>query len=167
MEVDDNYNRDGGLIQPAHVLGWVSHTYDSLGRRYRYQSAAYYTDALGHNFVAALVTNARIAPFHTPTYQGGAMAPATRDGQGSSIVLLDYGNGTTATQTDGYISSQAGNGGFDLETLSTFKSYVSSLANPKFDQSLTPANKVTLPLRNPRYMSVYTSGTQGASVQGA
>ena len=164
VEVDDNYNSAGTLIQPAHVLGWVSHTYDGLGRKYRYQSAAYYTDALGHNFVAALVNNARIAPFHTPTYQGGTMAPASRDGQGSSIVLLDYGT-VAGIQTDGYIASQPGNGGFDLETLSTFQSFVNPSPNPKFDQSLSSANKVTVPLRNPRYMSVYTSGTQGASVQ--
>ena len=85
VEISDVYDSKFNLIK-NHVLSWVSHTHDIQGREYRYAGAGYYSvyykDADGtarnHYFVAALVTNKRIAPVPTANATTGALARPTR-----------------------------------------------------------------------------------------
>ena len=97
VEVDDMYSEVGGVLTPVpndfHALHWVTHTYDQLGRKYRYVSAAPYTDQYGHPGVVAAVSNLQIAPLISTTYAGNSVAildSAAKDSPGSSVVVFSY-----------------------------------------------------------------------------
>jgi hypothetical protein len=122
LEVDDVYTENingtlaiaqetepsGAVIQLTHILHWVTHTYDQLGREYRYVSAAPYTDAAGNPGVVAAIANKQIAPLNeqftptTGTFAGDQIPildAASKDGVGSTVVVF---SSNTATGGSGY-----------------------------------------------------------------
>lgn len=137
VEVSDFYDANSQPIpNRQHLLTWISHTHDIQARQYRYGSAAYYAvaypDTSGttatHYFVAALVTNKRIAPVPAANVTTGALAPANQDTNGGSIVLLNY-DATNTSSTNGYIASAT---------------------------STLQAGGQTVQIRNPRYLQPYS-----------
>lgn len=100
IEIDDKYT-NGAIANAAtdyHYVAWVSHTFDQAGRRYRYISAQLLTVPTANGtsyYVLGGVANANVAPMVT---SGGTvqLAPANQDGPGSSLLLLNYGQTSTA-----------------------------------------------------------------------
>ena len=112
-----------------HTLTWVSHTADRNGRAYRYGSATYYGAGGGTpTFIAAAVTNTRIAPLAA----GGGLSPASGDAPGGSIVLFSY---ASSALTGVYTSfqTQAGTAASPTTTLV-------SVLNPRFLSVFAPAS---------------------------
>ena len=161
VEISDTYNNKGALLGLPHQLTWVSHTFDSLGRKYRYQSASYYTDQSGNQFVAALVTNARISQRISPglTPPLGQQNNAAQDGQGASIVLMDYAN--SATQASGYISYRQVAGNWQMQVTSQLAAPLQSDGQFSFNNG--PLTQI--PLHNPRFLQVYTNVVAGTITQ--
>ncbi|MBV9850322.1 MAG: PQQ-binding-like beta-propeller repeat protein [Armatimonadetes bacterium] len=178
LEVVDAYDAQGRPVGPPHNLVWLSHTFDRQGRRYRYAGASYFTAPGGKQYVAALVTNARLAqPPPATDPATGSLGPAVADAPGSSIVLLDYDplNALGVPFTPGAPETGFGaNGqadGFISHAISTYNVY---LINGQFDingapKQTPPATPGGIPgmtsatgqltqvyLRNPRFLQTYT-----------
>lgn len=88
VEVTDVLDAAGHVTPTgSHILTWASHTADQGGRAYRFGSATYYGAGGGTpTFIAAAVTNTRIAPLAA----GGVLSPASGDAPGGSIVLFKF-----------------------------------------------------------------------------
>ena len=155
LEVTDKFDKNFTLIG-NHELTWISRTGDKQGRAYRYASASYYAAASGKKYVAALVTNARIADLPSP-FTAGTLSPANRDAPGGSLALLDYvPTGTVAGQKNGYIG----------QVVSKFTAKLTAAGG--FDINATLKNTgtaSTLFIRNPRYLKPFTSPTTGGGTE--
>lgn len=180
LELDDVYDKNFNLLQ-NHILTWVSHTHDAQARQYRYHGASWFYAPNGKQYVVALVTNVRVAPFTRTSTKPllGQLAPASQDAPGGSVVLLDYDSNPanaygkpgfgSGGQASGFVAIEnTGGNTYTLDVINSIQAPLLNNGTGGFDvtggATGTPSGGssiVTLPLRNPRYLKAYVpSGGQ-------
>ena len=152
FDLNGNVVASGAInsVTHDHLLTWVTHTGDKYGRRYHYVGASYLSvpsaTAGGPNSleVFALVTNTRIA---TPTQvspQVYALAPASGDAPGGSIVAF---NRPLAPNPYSLLGPNEN----DLVYVATsFTAAVTTGSGASATMALQ-----TFPVRNPRFLHVF------------
>ncbi|WP_125205775.1 hypothetical protein [Capsulimonas corticalis] len=176
IEITDNFGPSGALSNNfPHNLTWVSHTYDVLGRQYRYVSADYFDGPDKGRYIVGLVSNKKISPYLPAQAVGplklGVQAPAAADAPGGSVVMLDYVDYATGAllPSSGYIHIDAESPTFPtnlrLRAYSSFNGYLLATGNDKgkFDIASAAADALantgqnansTFSFINPRYVKV-------------
>jgi hypothetical protein len=177
IEISDAFLNGVAATSNNHRLRWVSHTYDTLARKYNYVSADYLFAPDGSQYIVGLIGNYRVGQFGSSvlgaaTPPVGTQPPASADTPGGSIVMLDYtAPGVTAPPgtASGFIHvDQFGSGAsadYRLRTYSDFGAYLTpnsrydvAKAVGEFSTGTAPAGVTSaVSLVRPRFLQTYVN----------
>ncbi|MEO7716427.1 MAG: hypothetical protein ABIY70_09495 [Capsulimonas sp.] len=188
IEISDAFLNGVAATTNNHRLRWVSHTYDTLARKYNYVSADYLFAPDGSQYIVGLIGNYRVGQFGSSvlgaaTLPVGTQPPASADTPGGSIVMLDYtapGATAAAGTASGFIHvDQFGSGAsadYRLRTYSDFGAYLQTSVGDRNKYDVDTAAKAVagntlgqgtnnaISLTRPRFLQTYVTSVAGTPV---